>query len=288
MSDDSDPSRLNPAELSRTIQDTLEGWDIPNGVPPRISGGILPLPVEAASSAGDPAVSQAALSPLAKTLATIAERVGRGTFVFVGDHSLATPAALIPAPEDTPMGSPHAETMLRLTAKSTDFVLHSDGLPASLRDRWFTVMSTAALVAPGWNWMATLVPSPEHGQPIALGSQLGERFFGDANVVIVALTTLTQYGSEWSFTPAGVGPSAESWVQQNDARVIAYLETLSAEKIQREATAQRSASDPGALAATAAAARRRDGWTGHLVEYRTETQDDPVFQASTSYLGMVF
>lgn len=286
MSDEAAPVVIpGPAELSRVLGPVLDGWDIPNVVPPRVSGGVIPRP--------DPSYPhltniESTLSPLARTLTAIVERVGRGTFLFLGDHPHPNSAALLPAPTAGRFGAPHSETLLRLSAESSDFVLHSDSLPAETMASWEWIFAICALVAPGWNWIPVLMPSPQNGDPIQLGSLLGERFFGDGNVVIIAVSTLTRYGAPWSFTPAGVGPTAERWVQENDARVIAYLETLSAEKILRESVAQRSASDPGSIAAAAAAARRRDGWTGHLIEYRAQANPDPVFQSGISQLGMVF
>lgn len=271
------------ANLSSAIDTALEDWSVPNGVPARVNGGILPRP-----QPGAPLLPQ--LYPLARTITILVERIGRGTFILLGDHDRTLPSALLPAAEwPNRFGSPHSETTLRLTAESTDFVLDSHPAPTELTESWNCLLAVCALLAPGWEWIPVLVPSPRHGDPVKLGSTLGERFFGQGNVVILAVSTLTRYGPERSFAPAGVGPSAERWVHENDARVVKYLETLSAERIVQEVMAQRSASDPGALAAAASAARRRDGWTGHVVGYESQRPaDEPIFQSAVSLLGMVF
>ena len=71
---------------------------------------------------------------------------------------------------------------------------------------------------------------------VPLGRRIGEIVQGLAGtVVVIGSSDLTHYGDVYGFTPAGTGPRAHRWMQDNDARILRLVEEMKAAEIPEEA-----------------------------------------------------
>ena len=131
---------------------------------------------------------------------------------------------------------------------------------------------------------------PPHANPASLGRRVAALLRG-RSVVAVASTDLTHYGSRFGFTPAGSGASAHAWMRSNDYRMLHLAKRLEAEEMPAEASANRNACGPGALAAATAFARELGAVEGRVLE-RTDshevTGEGEPFESAVGYAGLVF
>jgi AmmeMemoRadiSam system protein B len=125
---------------------------------------------------------------------------------------------------------------------------------------------------------------------VPLGEGLGRALAGRDDAVVIGSTDLTHYGAPYGFAPAGVGPDAQDWMRQNDARMLALVTALRAEEIVAEARAHHNACGYGALAAAVAAARTLGAPRGVLLEYTTshDVAGERRFEMAVGYAGVVF
>ncbi len=105
--------------------------------------------------------------------------------------------------------------------------------------------------------------------------------------VYLASSDFTHYGTNYGFTPAGVGPAAMQWTKDNDRRLLAMIERLAVDEIVPEAAQHQNACGAGAIAATLAACReygaRQASTITHATSYETLAKVMP--QAPTNAVG---
>lgn len=110
------------------------------------------------------------------------------------------------------------------------------------------------------------------------------------STIFLASSDLTHYGRQFGTAPAGTGPKAEAWMEENDRRLIDILCQGTGEEVLEEALMHRNACGAGALAALKGAMAVLGVPQGHLIEYTNshKVMKDRVFQQAVGYAGVVF
>lgn len=108
--------------------------------------------------------------------------------------------------------------------------------------------------------------------------------------IFLASSDLTHYGPMFGLAPAGTGPEARAWMENNDRRLIDILCRGTGEEVLREAQTDLNACGPGALAALKGAMTALGASEGRLIEYATsfDVEPEPVFRQAVGYAGVVF
>lgn len=269
-------------DLSAQLEGFLDGWRIPDAVPQQLFGGVVP-------HAGWRYSGRTA----ARTLHTLVVRSRPRTFILFGTvhvPGVAGPSLYPEGAWETPVGD--VEIDEKLAASLLDDL--GDVLVAAPAahdgDHALEVqMPFLRLLAPG----ARVVPVAMPPVPAAeeLGRRLGQHLEQRPDVVVVASTDLTHYGSNYGFAPAGVGPSGERWLRENDARMVEKIRHLSATEVLAEAETQHNACGPGGLTVALASARARGSEHGHIIEYTNSHDVDASgmpFEFAVGYVGAVF
>lgn len=124
---------------------------------------------------------------------------------------------------------------------------------------------------------------------LAIGRTIGELVKASGeHAVFVGSTDLTHYGPNYGFSPAGAGPSAVTWVrEQNDRGFLDAIVRDDPEGALEHATRHQSACCPGAALATVEAVRAAYGavdptLVDHCLSY--DVRPDPSF---VGYGGLV-
>ncbi len=131
-------------------------------------------------------------------------------------------------------------------------------------------------------------PDPDSAR---LGSGIGSLVNRiDRNVVLLATTDLTHYGSLYGFLPVGIGAKGLDWLRENDKRMVACMCAADADGVLREAAVHGNACGAGAAAALISAVNKRGRERGYLVEYATSHGSDPpdTFTYGVGYAGIVY
>ena len=112
----------------------------------------------------------------------------------------------------------------------------------------------------------------------------------EKNIVVVGTTDLTHYGSNYGFMPEGSGEKARKWMYKNDGSIIDLALNLDAEAILEEARNNHNACGPGALAASAAFAKKLGVKKGRLLDYTTsfDVMPDREFTMGVGYAGILY
>ena len=147
---------------------------------------------------------------------------------------------------------------------------------------------------PGAKIVPILVPPSR--ETVDLGRIVGQAILSlNADAVCLGSSDLTHYGSNYGFTPVGVGPAALQWVRdENDRGMMDVMVRLDAEAVVPTAQEHMNACGAGAIAATMAAARELGATRGCIIQYTTsydvmrETMGRTDYQAAVGYGGVVF
>jgi AmmeMemoRadiSam system protein B len=126
---------------------------------------------------------------------------------------------------------------------------------------------------------------------VPLGRRIGEILKETgASAVVIGSSDLTHYGEPYGFTPAGSGPAAHRWMQDNDARILRLVEEMKAAEITDEALHHHNACGAGAIAATVAAAEVLGARRGFRLRYTTSYDVVPEgrFRLAVGYAGVLF
>ena len=126
---------------------------------------------------------------------------------------------------------------------------------------------------------------------VPLGQRIG-RILKDrgAETVVIGSSDLTHYGDNYGFTPAGFGPPARRWMQDNDRKILRLVEGMRDSEITEEALRHRNACGAGAMAATVAAARVLGAERGLLLEHTTsyDVAPEEEFRMAVGYAAVLF
>lgn len=113
----------------------------------------------------------------------------------------------------------------------------------------------------------------------------------DGDVVALASTDMTHYGSNYDFVPAGRGEQGLRWVkQENDRHMLDLMLQMEADKVVDEAEAHHNACGAGAISAVLAYARCLGRRRGVLLDYTTSYDVYPErrIDSFVGYGGLVF
>jgi len=147
-------------------------------------------------------------------------------------------------------------------------------------------------LAPSAKLLPVMVPptasAPQAGRIVAEQVRTMGR-----NAVFLGSTDLTHYGPRYDFTAKGTGPEGLKWAKEaNDRRIIDLILDLQAEKVLREAAANRNACGSGAIAAAIGAARESGADRAQLLRHTTscEVLRERLGQMTDAvgYAGVVF
>lgn len=106
--------------------------------------------------------------------------------------------------------------------------------------------------------------------PVEGAAQIGKQTAqqvaaANLRAVYLASSDLTHYGSNYGFTPAGVGEAALEWANENDRRLLRLVTNMAVEQVVPEVKARFNACGAGAIAAMMAACREAGATAGKLL-----------------------
>lgn len=105
--------------------------------------------------------------------------------------------------------------------------------------------------------------------------------------VYLASSDFTHYGTNYRFTPAGVGAPAMQWTKDNDRRLLDLITALAADRIVPEVQQHHNACGAGAIAAMLAACREMGASSSRVLRHATsyETLAEVAPQPPTNAVG---
>jgi AmmeMemoRadiSam system protein B len=107
-------------------------------------------------------------------------------------------------------------------------------------------------------------------------------------IMVLGSTDLTHYGSNYGFTPKGIGETAVGWVkEENDRRLVDLIVRMDSEGVIHEALRNHNACCSGAVAAAVAAAKRLGARRAETLVYSTSYDVRPD-HSFVGYVGAVF
>jgi AmmeMemoRadiSam system protein B len=273
-------AQFYPADCGRAAEAFLRGF-VPPPEPARIVAGIVPH-----------AGWQYSGSVAAKVFASIRAHGQPATFVilgavhrWIGINGVYARVALITPLGPVPIDEDLAACILAETPDWTvgDPDCHSGEHSIEVELPFVKYLFPRARVVP-------IAVNPD-SRAVPLGRQIG-RILRDRSVdaVVIGSSDLTHYGKPYGFTPAGFGPQARFWMQENDSKMLRLVEDMSDSEITEEAYRHRNACGAGAIAATVAAARVLGAGCGLVIEHITSYDVIPEgeFRMAVGYAGILF
>ncbi len=253
----------DPAACRRSAEEILQRASLPEDLPERLFGGLVPHAGWTFSGA-----------TAALTLKALEQR-GRlsRVVVFGADHwGIAAGAAIFEEGSwATPLGEVHVDGELAAGLRKACPSLRGD-TRAHAREHSIEVqLPLMQMLRPDVRIVPINVsPGPEaEGLGRAVGEVLARDFAGAS---VIGSTDLTHYGPQYGFTPGGVGPAGLEWARENDRRVLKLIETMRAEKVIEETSSRMNACGGGAVAATVAACSAMGATKGIVLEYATSAE----------------
>jgi MEMO1 family protein len=108
------------------------------------------------------------------------------------------------------------------------------------------------------------------------------------NIRVIGSTDMTHYGPNFGFEPAGLGRDAVQWVKtKNDAAAIRAMESMDDKAILSEGLEHHNMCCPGAVAATAAAAKKMGAVHARVLAYATSFDKNPS-DSFVGYTGLLY
>jgi MEMO1 family protein len=248
----------DPGACRRHVEELLAGAKVPDSLPPRLYGGVVP-------HAGW--VYSGRLAAL--TFKALAASSSPKTFVLFGaDHTgavklgevYASGAWLTPLGE-VPIDEQLAQAVLAAGGSccraNADAHVHEHSIEVQIP--LLQVVAPEARILP-----IGVAPSPMATDIArAVAEAIGDRA---DEVAIVASTDLSHHGGHFP-APGGRGEIGEQWARENDRRVIDLAEAMDAESILPETCRHMNACGPGALAAAIAACKALGATKGICLDY---------------------
>ncbi len=270
-----------PGDLIAQIKGFLAGFKIPDGLPVKISGMILPHAGWRYS--GKTAACTVYCASQTKTPDTClifgADHVGIGKHSLYSTGSWKTPLGDIQV--NTELASDISNSVNQLLAE--DSIAHQTEhsieiqLPL-IKYFWPEATIIPIIVKPTWDCL-------ELGY--AIGTLLRE---SKEDVIGIASTDLTHYGLMYGSVSHGIGAKGFKWMTQNDHRMINHFITRNGRKVLTEAQMNANACGAGAVAALLAMMQNLGKDTGHLIDYTTSHGLNPPekFTCGVGYAGVVY
>ncbi|MGA2500587.1 MAG: AmmeMemoRadiSam system protein B [Tepidisphaeraceae bacterium] len=176
------------------------------------------------------------------------------------------------------------EVERQLLGKGTVF-----GVEPRLHEREHAVEVEVPLIQLAWP-NATILPIevPAVSMAALIGRKTAQTLqAAGIQAVYLASSDFTHYGTNYGFTPAGVGSAAMQWTKDNDRRVLAMIERLAVDEIVPEVARHQNACGAGAIAAMLAACREHGATQARTITHATsyETLAKVMPQEPTNAVG---
>jgi len=232
----------------------------------------------------------------ARVIAALAARRTPATVVVFGsDHARAARAGAMfgTGRWASPLGDVEIDERLAERITSMTQVVIDD---PHAHDREHSIEVQIPIVQHVWP-EAKILPiiAAPTSQAVEVGRAVGRALEAyKADAVVLGSTDLTHYGSNYAFTPEGVGADALAWAKDtNDRRLIDLILKMDAEAVLADAAANRSACGAGAIAATIAACQQVGAGQAVLLEHTTSYEVarrmfDESATMAVGYAGIVF
>lgn len=269
-----------PADSGGTVEGFLEGFHAP-AEPARVVAGIVPH-----------AGWQYSGAVAARVFAAIRASQPPATFIILGAvHRWAgINGVYARGAWATPLGTVFVDEDLaaRILAETPEWTVdepkvHSGEHSIEVELPFVKYLFPEARVVP-------IAVNPD-SRAVLLGQRIGQMLKDTGtSAVVIGSSDLTHYGDLYDFAPAGYGPGAHRWMQDNDARLLRLIEAMKAAEIPEEARRRHNACGAGAIAATVAAARALGARRGILLDYTTSytVAPDGDFHMAVGYAGVLF
>lgn len=270
-----------PGDLITQIKRFLSGFKIPDSLPEKISGMILP-------HAGWRYSGQTA----ARTLYCASQIQTPDTcLIFGADHTGVAKHSLYPAGSwKTPLGDIQVNAELAEDISkcvnhllAEDIIAHHNEHSIEVQLPMIKYFWPEIKIVP-----ITVRPTDDS---IELGNRIGKLLQKYSDRIIgIASTDLTHYGLVYGFTPQGAGERGFHWMQGNDGRMIDRFKKCDGESVLVEARCNLNACGAGAVAALLAMMKKLGKDSGHLIEYTTSHGSAPPeqFTYGVGYAGVVY
>lgn len=270
-----------PGDLITQIKGFLTGFKIPDELPEKISGMILP-------HAGWRYSGQTA----ARTLYCIAQTKTPDTcLIFGADHTGVAKHSLYPAGYwKTPLGDIQVNTELANDISQCVNQLLIEDEIAHRNEHSIEVL--LPMIKYFWPETAIIpiIVKPTKDS-IELGYAIGTLLRKvKKDIIVIASTDLTHYGLMYGTVSHGIGTRGLKWMTQNDQQMIRHFVSCNSKKVLAEAQENSNACGAGAVAALLAMLQKLGKDTGHLIEYTTSHGLNPPekFTYGVGYAGVVY
>ena len=270
-----------PGDLTAQIKGFLTGFKIPDGLPEKISGMILP-------HAGWRYSGQTASRTIYCTSQT---KTPDTCLIFGADHTGVVKHSLYPTGSwKTPLGDIQVNTELANDiSKSVDQLMVKDSI---VHKTEHSIEVQLPMIKYFWP-EATIIPiivKPTKDS-LELGNAIGTLLRKSKEDVIgIASTDLTHYGLMYGTVSHGIGVKGFRWMTQNDQQMIHHFIACDSKKVLTEAQKNSNACGAGAVAALLAMMQNLGKDTGHLIDYTTSHGLNPPekFTCGVGYAGVVY
>jgi len=270
-----------PGDLIKQIKGFLAGYKIPDWLPEKISGMILP-------HAGWRYSGQT----VARTIYCASRTKTPDTCIIFGaDHTGVAKHSLYPSGIwKTPLGDIQVDTKLANDInKSVDQLMEEDSITHQTEHSIEVQLPMIKYFWPGTAIIPIIVKPTKDSLELgyAIGTFLRK---SKKNVIGIASTDLTHYGSMYGTVSHGIGVKGFEWMKQNDNRMIRCFIACNGKKVLEEAQKYFNACGAGASAALIAMMKELGKNTGQLVEYTTSHGLNPPekFIYGVGYAGIVY
>jgi hypothetical protein len=248
----------SPASCRRHVEELLKEAHVPDQLPPRLYGGVVP-------HAGW--VYSGTLAAL--TLKSLISAGARKTIVLFGaDHTGAVRMGEVYAAGawQTPLGEARVDEELAQSVLAFGRACcrenpeaHDSEHSIEVQVPLIQVLAPDAMILP-----IAVPPSP---MAIEIGRTVAQAVQGQADqVAIVASTDLSHHGGHFP-APGGRGPVGEQWTRCNDRRIIDLAEAMDANAVIPETYKHMNACGAGAMTAAIAACQALGAQKGICLEY---------------------
>jgi len=248
----------SPASCRRHVEELLQEAHVPDELPPRLYGGVVP-------HAGW--VYSGGLAAL--TLKSLIAAGPRKTIVLLGaDHTGAVRMGEVYAAGAwrTPLGEARVDEDLAQIVlafgksccrENPD--AHENEHSIEVQVPFIQVLAPETMILP-----IAVPPSP---MAIEIGQAVGQAVRDQADeVAIVASTDLSHHGGHFP-APGGRGQVGEQWTRRNDRRIIDLAEAMDANSVIPETCKHMNACGAGAMTAAIVACRVLGAQKGICLEY---------------------
>ena len=248
----------SPASCRRHVEELLQEAHVPDELPPRLYGGVVPHAGWVYSG------------PLAAlTFRALVSAGARKTVVLFGaDHTGAVRMGEVypSGAWRTPLGEARVDEDLAQIVLAfgksccrENPEAHDSEHSIEVQVPLIQVLAPDAMILP-----IAVPPSP---MAIEIGRTVAQAVQGQADqVAIVASTDLSHHGGHFP-APGGRGPVGEQWTRRNDRRIIDLAEAMDANRVVPETYKHMNACGAGALTAAIAACRVLGAQKGICLEY---------------------